>query len=511
MKKFIVFTMLLLITMQVQAYTPDDYVRGRTYFGSGNKRLDPMYLHMEDAANGFGQRGTGSVFYVDSNVSNEGDGTSWTRAKDTLDEAINLCAASNGDIIYVAQGHAESGSAAGLWDADVAGITIRGIGNGALAPSFTFADTDTTVVLGAANIKVENLRFLAGISAVVVGVSVEAAADNCTIVGCDFPEPSTSTFEFVRAVLLATGADNFSFNYNTYSNADATGATNVVDIDTGVVNGFSAIGNRIIGEFAEGAIHSDQVALENFVWGNDIQNITTGQHAIEFTAAATGTCAFNTMYTDAAATTLDPGSMKCFENYNVDVINESAYLVPVVGDNVGNYIGVGSANDDAVTTSTASNADGSILERLEYIQAQAAYFQPKGIKKTATSQTDDLFDVDGGAIEILSFQGHVTTQIGAVGNIISIVLDADPFFINSDFSTAVETNADIVGTRYLFSNAIESVLTPVSDTTGNTNLMESWFCGEGMIEQLSTGSTTGVIVWYMVYRPLETGVTVTAQ
>ena len=71
MKKLVFTTMLLLmlITLQVQAYTADDYISGRTYFGSGNKTLDPMYLHMVDAANTSGtNKGTGEVFYVDSGV-----------------------------------------------------------------------------------------------------------------------------------------------------------------------------------------------------------------------------------------------------------------------------------------------------------------------------------------------------------------------------------------------------------------------------------------------------------
>ena len=130
---------------------------------------------------------------------------------------------------------------------------------------------------------------------------------------------------------------------------------------------------------------------------------------------------------------------------------------------------------------------------------------------TATSTTDDLFDVSGGAILITSFVGVVTTEIGAVTNTIQIDLDADAGWIDSDFSTAVETNADIVGTRYTFTNVAESVLVPVSDTAGNTSLMNAWYCGEGMIEQTAGGATTGAIKWYMTWIPYEDGTTVTAQ
>jgi len=49
MKKYIVI-MLLLITMQAQAtFTAQNYLDKKTYLGSGNKLLDPLYLHIVDA------------------------------------------------------------------------------------------------------------------------------------------------------------------------------------------------------------------------------------------------------------------------------------------------------------------------------------------------------------------------------------------------------------------------------------------------------------------------------
>ena len=48
----------------------------------------------------------------------------------TLDAAVALCAANNGDTIFVAPGHAENLAAANAVDLDIAGITVEGIGNG---------------------------------------------------------------------------------------------------------------------------------------------------------------------------------------------------------------------------------------------------------------------------------------------------------------------------------------------------------------------------------------------
>ena len=136
---------------------------------------------------------------------------------------------------------------------------------------------------------------------------------------CEFLEGATNTFDFERGVLLATAADNFNFLYNTYTTADAQGTSvNVIDADTGVVNGLTIVGNKIIGEFTEGAIHSTQACLECFIKDNSITNLTSGQHAIEFTSTATGFAIGNRLQTDARATAFDSGALSCHDNTWLD-------------------------------------------------------------------------------------------------------------------------------------------------------------------------------------------------
>lgn len=131
----------------------------------------------------------------------------------------------------------------------------------------------------------------------------------------------------------------------------------------------------------------------------------------------------------------------------------------------------------------------------------------------ATAMDDDLFDVDGGAILITSFVGVVTTNIvNATGNL-EIKLDADSGWTDYDFSTAVDLDNDQAGQRIVFSDANESVLTPLAGADGGgTILMSGWYCGEGMIEQDNDDEdATGAIKWYMTWIPYEDGTTVTAQ
>jgi hypothetical protein len=180
---------------------------------------------------------TGNVFYVNDATGINGiggAGRASSKPLASLDYAIGRCTADNGDFIILMPGHSESGTAANLFDADVAGITILGLGDGAEMPTFTFSDTDTTVAIGAENVSIYNVRFAAGISAVVIGVAVEAAGDNFLMSDCVFPEPTTSSFEFVDAIDLAALADNVTIQNTTFFNADAIGGSHFVEAGNGV-------------------------------------------------------------------------------------------------------------------------------------------------------------------------------------------------------------------------------------------------------------------------------------
>ena len=292
-----------------------------------------MWMRAIDPLVGAGSKvGTGSIFYVDSNVDNEGDGSNWINATDTLDEAVVLCSANNGDIIYVAQGHAETLSAADAVDLDIAGITVIGLGNGADMPEFTFGHANAEFVIGAANIRVSNLRFIAGITSITMGISVEAAGDNFTLDYCTFPKPTTNSWEFLDSIDVADGANDILI-YCCEAYNDEAGAAPAHFIEAG--NGtagpvrLQVIGCIIKGDFSVSAIWSDEPCDEAFIAYNTITNHTSGEHCVEFTDAGTGAIVFNSFFTDGAGTTLDPGSMTCFGNLVTITTDEDAVAIPV--------------------------------------------------------------------------------------------------------------------------------------------------------------------------------------
>ena len=74
MRKFIVIAVLLLITLQAHAtFTAQDYLDGKTYLGSGNKLLDPLYLFIADSASA-DTVGKAFFFYIPSTAPSEIEG-----------------------------------------------------------------------------------------------------------------------------------------------------------------------------------------------------------------------------------------------------------------------------------------------------------------------------------------------------------------------------------------------------------------------------------------------------
>lgn len=87
MKKLILITLLLLVTLQVQATPADDYWKARTYLGAQNRNLDPLYKHITDFYSAQNASG-GDIFYVDGNKVTAGDGSTWDKAFNTLSAAM---------------------------------------------------------------------------------------------------------------------------------------------------------------------------------------------------------------------------------------------------------------------------------------------------------------------------------------------------------------------------------------------------------------------------------------
>ena len=162
----------------------------RRWFGITNTDIT-------NAGDPFSNRGTGQVFYVDSAVGSDSfTGVTPALAKATIDGGINACTANRGDVVFVIQNHEETvdNGTSDAIDADVAGISIIGLGNGDDMPQILYDTTTDEFVVNADGVYISGLRFLAGVSEVANAIEIQAAGTNCTIVNCIFPESTTSTW-----------------------------------------------------------------------------------------------------------------------------------------------------------------------------------------------------------------------------------------------------------------------------------------------------------------------------
>ena len=278
----------------------------------------------------------GKVFWVNSTSvvapgavggSNGNDG-SYRRPFATIDYAVGKCTANRGDIIMVMPGHSETISSATSLVFDVAGVAVIGLGTGSLRPDLNFSNTAGSVEVDAADITLYNLTFTADVSAVVVGVNVDAAG--CTIDNCEFNFNATGD-DFVTGVDVDT-VGGFTFTNNTvYAEDNVAGAAEFIRLDTATQYNIS--NNNIQGEFSDGCIIGEGAAgaqgliADNFLYNCD----TAGGETIDINVADTGLIVRNimgTLFTTAPETAFDPGSMLCNQNYMVNAINERGTEVP---------------------------------------------------------------------------------------------------------------------------------------------------------------------------------------
>lgn len=281
------------------------------------------------------QNSDGNVFWVDStnglaSDSAGGRGT-FKYPFATIDYAIGRCSANNGDKIIVAAGHAESVASATDLVADIAGISIIGMGIGENRPVITFTTVDTAVLdITGADVRISNILFKGNIAN--QAKMIDLSAKRIRIDNCKFMEGSATGLEFIDINGGVANACDGAVISNNEFYAPTAGNYNSA-IELAEANDTITIENNTIwGDFDDGCIHNPTGAtVTNLTIKNNIlSNLQSGQHAIELVSACTGVAANNFMYTDTYATTFDPGALACFENYSVSSVDKNGRLNPVV-------------------------------------------------------------------------------------------------------------------------------------------------------------------------------------
>lgn len=250
---------------------------------------------------------TGNIYFVDSGASASGSGLSPEDPKTTIDAAINLCTANNGDIIYVMEGHAETITAAGGIDADVAGISIIGLGVGTNRPQITLGTATTADIdIDAVNILFRNMDFICNIDSLATFFDVNFG--NFTLEDCRFY--TSSTKEALCFIDLATEKDDFYIRRcEFYQPTDpagtdggaGTGAIYCVDSENIFIEGCCFYGN-----FETAMVHNRTTACKNLWIKNCVgYQALSGAEPLQLVDGATGATVGGAFLTPAETATTE--------------------------------------------------------------------------------------------------------------------------------------------------------------------------------------------------------------
>jgi hypothetical protein len=282
------------------------------------------------------RRHPAAVFFVDSTNPNASDtagfGTNPDLPVATLDYAVGLCTDSVGDVIYLMPGHTETLDAGGDLALDVIGITIRGLGEGALQPVISLeTDIGADVDIDAASITIENVNFLAAY--VDITAAIDVNADDFTLRNCRFTQDAAGTNNFLICVLdaAAGGSDRITIEFCEAIMVDTSG-THFVSL-TGTGDGHIVRNNSLSGDWGTSAIGGAGIVTFIRVTDNFIHNAATdADSGIELHASTTGVVMNNTVSIalggDATTGIDSDGTFKC-QNFVVDTGDRQGVLDPV--------------------------------------------------------------------------------------------------------------------------------------------------------------------------------------
>ena len=269
---------------------------------------------------------SGNVFFCDSGTAQGGTTAGYGNHPDQaftdIESAYDQCTATQGDVIFVLPGHAETVTDEITMDA--AGISIIGLGQGTARPTITQAFAGDAIAMDAANCVVENLYFNeATVAPAAGGAAIDINAATCRVANCHF---DLGALDLEAITITATG-DGAEVHGCTFL-VTANGPDAAIELEA-VVTEVHIHHNRFLGgsdsnAWDVGGINSGsaitqcQISHNDFVFGP--ANILS--------ASATGHITPNMMSEGTLGSMLDPGSCMCHENYEADAIDQSARLFP---------------------------------------------------------------------------------------------------------------------------------------------------------------------------------------
>ena len=182
-----------------------------------------------------------------------------------------------------------------------------------------------------------------------------------------------------------------------------------------------------------------------------------------------------------------------------------------MSDNTQNILGFDSANNQFESTNVVANVDGSIIERIEHLQANGKNITSKVLTTTANGATT-LFNYTGN-IKINNIYGVISTVMENKTQNMKLSVKPDALVAydicaNKDIDTfAAGTLLSITGTAANAMVATTAVGTIAPSQAGG---IIATSIASGIITVTAGAANTGAVTWYVDWEPLSSGATVTA-
>lgn len=290
----------------------------------------------------------GKVFWVDSNTGSDGNKGTFDRPWATLDSAFDTrstggVTANRGDLVLIKPNHAETITGVGGITADVAGVSIIGLGVGEQRPRFLMdAAATVTFVVSAADFYIENCIFAAGHADIVRCFNVTGAgfwAHNVEFVENIVAENFLIPFDFTGATANDNDGARVTACRSIGLDASATEfIATVEDIDGMVVrDNFVVQSGSTDGALIKCATGKDLTNLD--VRDNFLQHAMTANDLLidNDTTANTGIVAHNRCrHVDVTGThsLIDCDGVGLFDNLSVSTNILSGVIVPAADVNL---------------------------------------------------------------------------------------------------------------------------------------------------------------------------------
>lgn len=461
--------------------------------------------------------GTGTTYYVDSDASNAADtnsGRSWARPLATIDGAINKCTANQGDTIILAESHSETYTTTGAkFVADVAGITIIGLGEGSDRPTISYGHTGTTATISAANVTIQNILFLTAVDSVVTYATISGA--DCKLINC---EGRDVTDKEVISDFTITGDRFVSYNY--FKNGYTSGNANARVFSMNGVDNALIQHCRFMTKVTTAIVNFVTTACTNVVVDDCVFYVNgTTDYSKNVVDTITGSSWIVTKgYDIGAGAKFSGGSGGALAGDDVGAVSTALATVDTVVDGIaadlGDYSGRTNLQSKLAVDGNPDTAGATTWSVV--INSNPNYNSALGTKVTRAAAdildgtTTSLFTISGGRILLTHISLEVTTA--AVDNTASNTkLVSNPTVgTDMDLCANLDVDSDEAGSLYSITGTITDALQGGSGG-GAPALAKPIELPEGTIDLVSAADagTGGALVkcemWYIV---LDSGASV---